>query len=166
MPTEHKLIPDDKLHENKGVAGAADDSVATASSGATVWKKLDTTNLDQTKILGLNLVVLSFEFPDICEPGDVFFPIPFDGDIVQIYTALQGPITTTDTILEFRNQTNASMGTITIAYSGSAGGDVDSLAPAANNSFTAGERLRVNSDGATDAVGVGVKIVIVLDRSP
>lgn len=41
----HSTLTGSNLHENKGVAAATDNYVATATSGATVWKKLDNTNL-------------------------------------------------------------------------------------------------------------------------
>jgi hypothetical protein len=41
----HSTLTGSNLHENKGVAAATNNHVATATSGATVWKKLDNTNL-------------------------------------------------------------------------------------------------------------------------
>jgi hypothetical protein len=41
----HKNLSGTQLHENKGVAAATDNHVLTASSGASVWKQLDNTNL-------------------------------------------------------------------------------------------------------------------------
>jgi hypothetical protein len=44
----HKLLTGNQLHENKGVSSATDNTVATADSGATVWKKLTASNLTGT----------------------------------------------------------------------------------------------------------------------
>lgn len=44
----HKLLTGTDLHENKGAAAASDDYVATATDGATVWKKLTAANLATT----------------------------------------------------------------------------------------------------------------------
>ena len=44
----HSTLTSSNLHENKGVATATDDFVATATSGATVWKKLTASNLTGT----------------------------------------------------------------------------------------------------------------------
>jgi hypothetical protein len=44
----HASLSGSSLHENKGAASASDDTVATASSGATVWKKLTAENLTGT----------------------------------------------------------------------------------------------------------------------
>jgi hypothetical protein len=45
---EHSTLTTTNLHENKGVSTAADNTVATAISGATVWSKLTATNLTGT----------------------------------------------------------------------------------------------------------------------
>lgn len=44
----HKTLSGAQLHENKGVASATDNTVATASSGATVWQKLTASHLTGT----------------------------------------------------------------------------------------------------------------------
>lgn len=45
---EHSTLTGSNLHENKGVSSASDDFVATATSNATVWKKLTASNLTGT----------------------------------------------------------------------------------------------------------------------
>lgn len=42
---EHSVLAGSDLHENKGVAGAAADTVATASGGVTVWQKITPANM-------------------------------------------------------------------------------------------------------------------------
>ena len=44
----HKLLTGTDLHENKGAASASDNTVATVTGGATVWKKLTKDNLTGT----------------------------------------------------------------------------------------------------------------------
>lgn len=44
----HSTLTGSNLHENKGVASATDNTVATAVSGATVWAKLTASNLTGT----------------------------------------------------------------------------------------------------------------------
>lgn len=44
----HKNLAGTQLHENKGVAAATNNTVATASSGATVWQKLTASHLTTT----------------------------------------------------------------------------------------------------------------------
>src|SRR6266516_1340078 len=45
---EHSTLSGSNLHENKGASGASDNFVATATTGATVWKKLTDVNLTGT----------------------------------------------------------------------------------------------------------------------
>lgn len=44
----HKTLTGNQLHENKGVDAATDNTVATASSNATVWQKLTASHLTGT----------------------------------------------------------------------------------------------------------------------
>lgn len=44
----HSTLTGSNLHENKGVASASDNTVATASGGATVWQKLTHNHLTTT----------------------------------------------------------------------------------------------------------------------
>lgn len=44
----HKNLTGAQLHENKGAASASDNTVATITSGATVWTKLTASNLTGT----------------------------------------------------------------------------------------------------------------------
>lgn len=48
MTVAHKTLTETELHENKGASTATDDFVATVTSGATVWKKLTSSNLTTT----------------------------------------------------------------------------------------------------------------------
>ena len=48
MTVAHSGLTGTNLHENKGVAAATDNTVATAVSGATVWAKLTASNLTGT----------------------------------------------------------------------------------------------------------------------
>lgn len=48
MTVAHKNLTETELHENKGASTATDDFVATVTSGATVWKKLTSSNLTTT----------------------------------------------------------------------------------------------------------------------
>lgn len=45
---QHNALTGSSLHENKGVSSATDNTVATASSGATVWQKLTASHLTGT----------------------------------------------------------------------------------------------------------------------
>ena len=61
MP-QHKDLTGTDLHENKGVATASDNFVATALSGATVWQKIATNNIDTSSIPSINVRSIHTKF--------------------------------------------------------------------------------------------------------
>lgn len=94
--------------------------------------------------------------------ADFYVPVPFAGTVEEIYTAIDQSLTTGDETLVFKNGTD-SLGTVTIAQSGSAAGDVDSLASPSNNSFSKGDAILVevggeNGTAATAIVTVKLKL--------
>jgi len=56
------------------------------------------------------------------------------------------------------------MGTIIVAHSGSAAGDVNTLTPSSNNTVTADSFITIASDGASTNSAT-LRFVVVLDRS-
>jgi hypothetical protein len=145
----HDALTGSELHENKGVASASDNTVASATSGATVWRKVNSSMIDTTSIFGVNKVYLCLDIVDVSTAETVYFYVPFAGTLTKINTILQGAITVADSTLTVRNNAGTSMGTITVANAGSAAGDLDSLTPGANNTFTAGQTGRISTDGAS-----------------
>ena len=73
--------------------------------------------------------------------------------VTKIYTAIDQALTTADEVLTFKNNAGTALtsGAITITQSGSAAGDVDSSTPTANNTFAAGEKMEIETDGANGA---------------
>lgn len=146
----HSALADSELHENKGVAGATDGAVATATSGATVWQKIGPTNVDTSVIFTVNKCYLTTKFKDIASADSMYVLVPFAGTLDAVYTVLENAITTANNTVTVRNNAGTSMGTITVTQSGSAAGDVDSLLPVSNNIFTAGQTVHLDTDGASD----------------
>lgn len=147
---EHSVLAEAELHENKGVSTAAANTVATANgSGATVWQKITSSSVDTSSIFTTNKAYLTAEIPDVSTSDTVYVYVPFAGTLTLVGTVLENAITVADSTVTIRNNGGSSAGTITIAYTGSAAGDVDSLSPASNNTFTAGQRLSIETDGAS-----------------
>ena len=111
----------------------------------------------------LNKVTLQFTITDVSTAGQTFIPIPieFDGDIVEIRTALNGAIATADAVLTPKiNGVAMTNGVITIANSGSAAGDVDSSFPTSARTVRAGDGIEIETTGAsTYTVGVTGTVV-------
>ena len=87
---------------------------------------------------------------------------PLAGDITSIYSVINGAITNANaTITAEIGGTLVTDSSITIAYSGSAAGGVDSSAPSATNTVTAGQAIEIISDGgSTDVCSATFTIVI------
>ena len=79
---------------------------------------------------------------------DEYMVMPFDGEIKEISTVIAGAITTPDETITFNNGVAGDeLGVITIAFTGSAAGVVDSLVPIRNYSFSAGDVLEMKIGG-------------------
>lgn len=112
----------------------------------------------------LNKVTLNFYIADVSTAGQIYVPVPdeFDGDVVEIRTALNGAISGADaTITPKIGGTAMTNGAITIANSGSAAGDVDTSRPTGAYTVRAGEAIEIETDGgSTGAVAVFGTLVI------
>jgi hypothetical protein len=106
--------------------------------------------------------VLNAVIDDISTAGSYWVVAPHAGSISKIYTVIDTAITVADAAITFEiGGTAVTNGAITIAYSGSAAGTVDSSTPTALNVLTAGQALELITDGgSTDASKAEVAIVI------
>lgn len=110
----------------------------------------------------LNDRVLSAHLSDVSTAGQIYIPSPYRGEIVAIYTALNGAIGTANAGLTAKiNGTAVTGGTITITQSGSAAGDVDSCEPTGANTVEQGDNIEIETDGASsNAVAVSIAVVV------
>lgn len=146
----HSTMAGSNLHENKGVASASNDFVATATSGATVWKKITSANIDATSVFNVNKFKMTVTLPDISTASSVYVVVPVAATCTKVWSVLGGAIATADATITCRNHAGTSMGTLTVAFSGSAAKDVDSLTPGSNNTFTAGQVMTIETNGNPD----------------
>lgn len=95
-----------------------------------------------------------------------YIVIPYaNADVTAIYSVIQEALTTGDETLTFKDNggTGLTGGVITITQAASAAGDVDSVTPSANNSFTAGQKLIVDVGGENGtAARCDVTVVLTL----
>ncbi len=89
---------------------------------------------------------------------------PVAGTITKIWTVIDGAITVGDAAITFElGGTAITGGAITIAYSGSAAGTIDSCVPTALNTVTQGQAIEIITDGgSTDAA----KAVVMFEVTP
>jgi hypothetical protein len=113
-----------------------------------------TAELDQYVVYG--------EIADISTGASSWTVAPHAGDIVAAYTVIDGAITGADATITLEiGGTLVTDSSITIAYSGSAAGTVDSSTPSAANTVTAGQAVEIITDGgSTDAAKAVVALVI------
>lgn len=98
----------------------------------------------------LKKAYLTVKLDDISTAGQIYVVSPVAGTISKIYSAINGAIGTANAILTPKIAGTAiTDGAITVAFSGSAAGDVDSSTPSAANTITAGAAIEIETDGAS-----------------
>ena len=151
----HSTLTDPYLHEPKGVATASAGSLYYADgSGSGAWTA--STSLIQDTFSG--------SFVSVSAGQTVHIPVPFAGTVVKVVTVLEGTISSADATITVKNAAGASMGTITVAQSGSAAGAVDSLVPSSNNSIVDNSCIAITTDGGSSTATI-LRFTIVLDRT-
>lgn len=148
MPV-HNTLTGSELHENKGAASAGDNTVASATTGATVWRKVNIAMLDDTEIFTTNRVAFNAVIDDVSTAGLIYIPIPVACTIDKVVTVLQATLSGADATVTVKDAAGSSMGTITVAFTGSTAGDIDLLFPALNNIIVEDSRMSIETDGAS-----------------
>ena len=110
----------------------------------------------------LSTKVLNCRIDDISGANTAYVVSPFAGTLSKVWTVVSGD-PGADTVLTANvNGGTDVTATVTVADASSAG-DVDSCTPADNNTVTAGNYIKLTSDGAaSNAVSVDVTFVITL----
>ena len=110
----------------------------------------------------LNDYFIQAKIVDVSTVGQIYIPVPDDGKVIKVISALNGTIDTADAVLTVKGA-EGTMGTITIEDSGSAAGDVDTLEPTANNNVLEGGTIEVETNGASGQT-ISVDLVIIVRR--
>jgi hypothetical protein len=98
----------------------------------------------------LNDYFITAEIEDISTASSTFVAIPDGGKVVKILTALQGAISGANAAITFEvGGTAMTNSAITVAYSGSAAGDVDTSEPSAANRVEEGGTIEMITDGGS-----------------
>lgn len=105
---------------------------------------------------------LSVYIPDVSTASTKYIVSPFAGDIIAITSIIEGTIATADdTLSSTIGGVAITGGDVTIAFTGSAAGDIDSATPSAANTVAIGDYISVATDGAsTNAIGATVTFTI------
>ena len=166
MTVNHKDLTGAALHERKGVAAAGASQVYVANgSGSGTWQKISTSEIDAT-FKNSNKIVLNMEVDDLSAAESHFIVSPLAGDIEKIWCVLDSAIALADTTLTAEiGGVAVTNGVVTIAYSGSAAGDVDSATPTGANTVTAGQAIEIVCGGETNSSGAHAHLSILMDVS-
>jgi len=133
-----------------------------------------TTGQDNPLILGgtvetatgqsLKEVYLTVDMTNISSAAVVYLPSPVAGTITKITTIINGAIATADAILTGRiGSTAITGGAVTIPFSGSAAGQVNSTTPTALNTVVAGNNINFTANNAsTNTVRATIVVEITL----
>lgn len=109
----------------------------------------------------LKKAYLTVKLDDISTAGQIYVVSPVAGTIFKIYSVINGAIATANSILTPKIAGTAiTDGAITVAFSGSAAGDVDSSTPTAANTITAGAAIEIETDGASSNT---VEVVLTIE---
>lgn len=96
----------------------------------------------------LKSVFVTAKIADISTAGQTYVPSPITGKLKKVTGVLNGAITGANSVLTVKAP-DGTVGTITVAHSGSAAGDVDSLDCENNNSVEKGELVEIETDGGS-----------------
>ena len=153
------------LHEPKDAHSASIHTVYVSNgAGSGSWEKVDADSINTASINNSNLITLEYTIDDLSTAGSHYLVIPLAGDIQKIYSVIDQAIATANTILTPKIATVAvTSGAITIAFSGSAAGDVDSSTPSGANTVTAGQALEIACNGGTNTSNARAHITVVVD---
>lgn len=154
---EHRNLTGADLHEPKGVATAAANTVYRATGAGTgVWTDI------AAELKAGNRVALTTRIDDISTASSVWAVSPIAGDVIGIYVVLHNAITVADAVVTAELNGVAMSGlSITCAYTGSAAGSTFSGTPSGSNTVSSGDAIEIITDGgSTTACKADVTIMI------
>lgn len=152
MTVLHSALTTGDEHEPKGAAAASIHTVYVSDGGGSgAWAKVDSDNIDTTSIQNLNTFFMQVEFADISTAEAILVPVPKDASLVKATSLLENAITVADALISFDKNGVSSMGTdMTVAFTGSAKGDIDTFTPTSNADLnTATDYLEIATDGGS-----------------
>lgn len=159
---QHSTLASADVHEPKYMTSATTaDTGKVLTPSSTTNSVCELRNLLETEIDEV-VDVYTCYLADVSTASSTYFVPNFPGTITKIQTVLHGAIATADAALTaYVAATPITTGTITVAYSGSAAGDVDSTTPTGANTITASQAFRIATDGAsTNTVPLTISVSV------
>lgn len=147
---EHNTLTGASLHESKYI-----DSAGTSDAGKVVTPSSIDAGVGELRYLleseiSSKTYALTCTVEDIGGTNSAYVVAPFTGTLTGVYTTINQAIATADAVLTISiGGVSTTPSTVTIAYSGSAAGDVDSVTLTNNNTVVPGSVIKILSDGGT-----------------
>jgi len=112
----------------------------------------------------LNDYFLTARLADVSAASSVNLAVPDDGKIIKIISVLGGAITTANSAVTTSiNGTTVTGGGFTVAFSGSANGDIDTAEPTAANNVKEGDYITITSDGGS-STSQPIDVTVIVRR--
>lgn len=106
--------------------------------------------VDTNDSVGADKIYLTVTMADVSTAASVWVVAPVACTFTKLHSVINGAIATADAAITTEiGGAAVTGGGLTIAYSGSAAGDVDSATPSAANTLTAGQALEIITSGAS-----------------
>ena len=115
-----------------------------------------------TKFSKKSNVYLKSYLKDVSTAGSAFTVSPVAGNIIKIYTVIDGALAAANAGITFEiNGTLITGSAITLTQAGSAAGDIDISTPTGHNTLAVGDALEVITDGlSTNTVALDVLYIV------
>lgn len=164
MPdVQHSSLGAGEIHEPKGAASAtANQTYVSDGAGSGSWsepepKGAGSATAGQVYVAdGANSGAwtareyhLTGVIDDVSTAETVYIAAPYSGNVVKLITVLEGSIGTADATILLKNSAGTSMGGVTVAFTGSAAGDVDVDDTLVSTAVTDSDYLTLETDGAS-----------------
>ena len=147
---EHNTLTGSSLHQCKQITTAG-----TGDAGKVITPSASTAGIGELRQLleseiSTRTYALTVPLDDLSSTSVARLVVPFAGTLTKVYTVIDQAIATTDSVLSVAiGGVACTPGTITIAFTGSAANDVDSVTITSTNTVVAGSVVTITSDGAT-----------------
>lgn len=134
-----------------------------ASDGSAWYEVTSSSGVVTSAPIGADTFILTAQITDISTAGQVYIVSPVAAEVVSVSSVINTAITSADATLTVKTAAG-TVGTITITQSGSAAGDVDTLAAASNTAVAAGAAVEVETDGGSSTASVA-QITVLMRRT-
>lgn len=145
----HKDLTGADLHEPKGASSASVNTTYFSNgAGSGAWRKVGSSDLNTAEVFP-NGLSLSVVLDDISNPSNVLVAVPGTWTLTSITGVLGGAITAANANLTFYKNGSGVIASQAVSFSGSAEGTNFNITSLANNTFIAGNYIKIVTDGAS-----------------